>query len=98
MPFINNVTMGNSILHKENSTHGMFYIKKDKGIASELNYKLHDNVMTIDHTETKPEFEGRGLGSKLVEEAVTYARKKNFKVNPLCPFVEVKFVHNGICC
>ena len=74
--------MGNSILHKENSTHGMFYIKKDKGIASELNYKLHNDIMTIDHTETKPEFEGRGLGSKLVEEAVNYARQKNFKINP----------------
>ena len=83
--------MGNSILHKENSTNGMFYIKKDKGIASELNYKLHNDIMTIDHTETKPEFEGRGLGSKLVEEAVNYARQKNFKINPLCPFVEVKF-------
>ena len=37
------------------------------------------------------EYEGQGYASKLMERAVEYARSKNIKIEPLCPFAEVKF-------
>jgi len=45
----------------------------------------------IDHTEVHSAFEGHGVGKKLVLEAVDYARKKNVKIMPLCPFAKAVF-------
>lgn len=84
--------MSQEIKHKENDTRGMFYMEDDKGITSELTYTKQDNgVLVIDHTETRSELEGKGLASMLLKRSVEYAREKNYKINPLCPFAEVKF-------
>ncbi len=81
------------IKHKENNNRGMFYIENDEhGLIAELTYyKRENNVITIDHTEVKREMENRGIGSSLVKETVEYAREKNLKIDPLCPFAEVQF-------
>jgi uncharacterized protein len=47
------------------------------------------NKISIDHTEVNPAFEGRGIGHKLVDEAVRYARQNHLKILPLCWFVEL---------
>ena len=45
----------------------------------------------IDHTEVNPEFSGRGVGQKMVEAALNYARENNLKIIPLCPFAKAQF-------
>ncbi len=79
------------IQHNENETRGIFYIKKDGNTIAELTYSLKDKVMVIDHTEVQPEHEGKGLGSKLVAESYDFAKNKDRKIDPLCPFAEVVF-------
>lgn len=87
--------MSTEISHKKTGNNGSFFIRKEKGIASELTYIMKDDdIMVVNHTETKPLYEGQGLGSMLVEEVVAYARKNSYKIEPLCPFVEVKFDNN----
>jgi len=87
--------MSQSIKHKENQTNGMFYLEDDNGILSELTYiKKDNNILVIDHTETKKGEEGKGLASKLLDHTVNYAKENNFKIDPLCPFAEVKFDEN----
>ena len=39
------------------------------------------------HTEVPREFEGQGIGSKLVRGALDYAREHELRVVPACPFV-----------
>lgn len=87
--------MSTDIHHKENGSRGVFFMRGDKGVSSELTYSLKENVMVIDHTETKREFEGQGLASQLLDKAVDYARNKDYKIDPLCPFAEVKFDENS---
>lgn len=83
------------IKHRESESRGMFYIENEKGLVAELTYRKNDdNVLVIDHTEVKREMENQGIGSKLIEESVEYARKNNYKIDPLCPFAEVKFDQN----
>lgn len=87
--------MSEEIKHKESDRRGMFYMEDDKGITSELTYTIKDNgIMLIDHTETRPELEGRGLATRLVEKSVEFAREQNMKIDPLCPFAEVQFDQN----
>ena len=84
--------MDNKIQQKEEDGNGMFYIEKDGDIVAELTYKKMDNgVLTLDHTETEPEMEGKGLASKLVKHSVEYARKNDFKIDPLCAYAAKQF-------
>lgn len=51
-----------------------------------------ENKIIIDHTEVFPEFNGKGIGKKLVLEGVKYARENNLKIIPLCPFAKALFM------
>ena len=76
--------MNNDIKHKESDRRGMFYMEDDKGITSELTYSRQENgIMIIDHTETRPELEGRGLASRLLKRSFEYAREQTLKIDPL---------------
>ncbi len=83
-----------SIQHKQNDRRGIFFLKHGDQTIAELTYSLDDKVMTIDHTETNPEHEGKGIGAKMVEESYAFAKANNYKINPLCPFAEVIFDRN----
>ena len=50
-----------------------------------------DSKFIIDHTEVSPDFNGKGVGKKLVMAAVDYARANNLKIIPLCPFAKSVF-------
>lgn len=45
------------------------------------------DVVVIPHTETSPEFGGRGLASKLVRYSLDDIRAQGLRVEPACPFV-----------
>ena len=50
-----------------------------------------DSKFIIDHTEVSPDFNGKGVGKKLVMAAVDYTRANNLKIIPLCPFAKSVF-------
>lgn len=80
------------IQQKETEGKGMFYVEKDDDIIAELTYTINDNnVMTLDHTETEPEYTGEGLASSLVKHSVEYAREKNLRIDPLCEYAAKQF-------
>lgn len=84
--------MNHEIQQKETDGKGMFYIEKDGDIVAELIYTLQDNnIMTLDHTETDPKFEGEGLASSLVKHSVDYAREKDIRIDPLCRYAAAQF-------
>ncbi|APS40656.1 MULTISPECIES: GNAT family N-acetyltransferase [Salegentibacter] len=83
------------IKHRENDSRGMFFVEDEKGIYAELTYtKKPGDVLTIDHTEVRPELEGQGIATKLLAHSVDFAREHNYKIDPLCPFAEVQFDRN----
>ena len=45
----------------------------------------------IDHTEVNEGNNGKGFGKKMVAKAVEFAREKNIKIIPLCPFAKKVF-------
>lgn len=53
-------------------------------------YQRAGDVVAFTHTEVEPEFEGRGVASALVREALDDVRAKGkCKVVPVCPYVKV---------
>ena len=68
------------------------YIEENGERLAEMTYVWAGTGMfIIDHTEVSPDFNGKGVGKKLVMAAVEYARANNLKIIPLCPFAKNVF-------
>jgi predicted GNAT family acetyltransferase len=79
----------------EQGTKGAFIIQEhDKRVAEMTYSKAGDNLIIIDHTEVSDSLRGTGAGKQLVTAAVNYAREKNIKILPLCPFAKSVFDRN----
>jgi predicted GNAT family acetyltransferase len=55
--------------------------------AGHASYRRTEGTISYTHTEIKPEFEGRGLGGRLIRAALDRAREEGLEVLPVCPFV-----------
>jgi hypothetical protein len=81
-----------NIQHEENQKKGKFYYKKDGKQVAEMTYTYAgDDRIIIDHTEVDESLRGEGVGYKLVEASVRFARENNMFIMPLCPFANAVF-------
>lgn len=64
-----------------------YEIEVDGELAGFADYRLGETSIAFTHTEIDPKRGGQGLGSRLIEFAVTDARSRNLKIHPICPFV-----------
>jgi predicted GNAT family acetyltransferase len=74
------------VVHDEDEAR--FVARIDGVFAGASYYWYRRGRMVLIHTETHPEFEGRGVGSSLTRMALDAAREHDEMVVPLCPFVE----------
>ncbi|RZK82303.1 MAG: N-acetyltransferase [Pedobacter sp.] len=83
------------IEHTDDKKRG-FFLANDNGVkAGKMDYVwAGENKFIIEHTEASPEYSGKGIGKKLVYEAVAFARSKNVKILPLCTFAKSVFDKN----
>ena len=56
-------------------------------LAGTIRYRPSEEAVALIHTELAPEFEGQGLGSKLVAGALDDLRGRGLRVIPICRFV-----------
>jgi uncharacterized protein len=78
--------------HREESR---FEVEVDGLLAGFSAYELSDGVITFAHTEVDDAFEGQGVGSTLVREALDRVRADGgVRVRPLCPFVRAWIEHH----
>ncbi|MEO7978806.1 GNAT family N-acetyltransferase [Flavobacterium sp.] len=71
---------------------GHFEAVEDGKKAGKMTYTwAGDAKFIIDHTEVNEEFNGKGVGKKLVMTAIDYARNNGLKIIPLCPFAKSVF-------
>jgi len=72
--------------------NGCFYAAIDGITEAKMTFVFAGaDKIIIDHTEVNPGKNGKGLGKKMVEQAVLFAREKNLKIIPLCPFAKSVF-------
>ena len=80
------------ILQENNETKGRFFIEIDGKTEAEMTYTwAGPHRIIIDHTEVNEILKGQSAGKQMVLKAVDYAREKQIKILPLCPFAHSVF-------
>lgn len=80
------------IQQQEDGKKGEFYLELDGIKQASMTYSYAgDDKIIIDHTEVDESLKGQGVGYKLVEASVDFAREKGLKIMPLCPFANAVF-------
>lgn len=72
-------------IEQNDETFDIYYDAEKAGF---MQYRLKEDILEIIHTEVFEEFGGKGLGKELVQTAVEYAKKNNFKILPSCPYAK----------
>lgn len=81
-----------NIQHSDNGFKGEFYIASNGETQAKMTYVwVGASEFIIDHTEVGDALRGQGAGKELVAQAVTFAREKQVKIIPLCPFAKSVF-------
>ena len=76
----------------ENPKGGEFVIQESGNRMAEMGYtNAGDGKIIIDHTFVESALRGENLGKDLVAEGVEFARERNLKIVPLCPFAMSEF-------
>jgi predicted GNAT family acetyltransferase len=73
---------------RHNAAHSRFEAVLDEG-AAVAEYRLHDGVMQILHTEVPRALEGRGIAASMMAAAVAHAREQGLKIDPRCSYAAV---------
>ena len=71
----------------DNPDGARYEITVDDHAAGFATYRLSPGVIAFLHVEVDPAFEGQGIGSRLVADALDDARARGLSVRPICPFV-----------
>lgn len=81
-----------NIQHKDDGHKGAFHVQHDNEMLAEMTYVWAGaGKIIIDHTHVDEKLKGQGAGKKMVAAAVDFARAKNLKIIPLCPFAKSVF-------
>ena len=69
---------------------GRFEARIDGALAGFAEYADADGIRTFPHTEVDPAYGGRGVGSRLVDEALRATVAAGLRIRPLCSFVRAR--------
>lgn len=87
--------MNEEVQLEVNDRKGFFHIDIDGKTEAKMTFVFAGpNKIIIDHTEVNEGYNGKGFGKKMVTKAVKYAREKDIKIVPLCPFAKKVFDKN----
>ena len=67
---------------------GVLLLNKDEEEVGRLTYTIfpEENKFIISFVLVHAQFEGRGMGKYLVEEAIKFARENNWNIYPHCSY------------
>jgi predicted GNAT family acetyltransferase len=81
---------GNQIQVEHVPDRKRFEVRLQDEIAF-LSYTAHDGDVSFDHTYVPDTWRGRGVAAQLVRAAADEARRRHWKILPLCSYVVTFF-------
>lgn len=80
--------MGTDNTVRDNKREQRFEMALGEGKTAFIRYaETGEGMVELTHTEVPEEFEGKGIGSKLVRGTFEILREENLQMMPLCPFI-----------
>jgi predicted GNAT family acetyltransferase len=70
----------------DNRAEGRYEAHTNGEVAGYLFYRERPGGLVLIHTEVADEFEGQGVGGRLVAAVLDDVRARGLSVTPLCPF------------
>ena len=73
-----------------------FYIgDSEKELLAEMTFVYAgEDIKKIDHTSVSDELRRQNIGKQLLQRLVEFAKEKNKKIVPLCPFAKKEMMRN----
>jgi predicted GNAT family acetyltransferase len=81
-----------TITHEESGHRGAFFVTQDGVRLAEMTYsRANAALVIIDHTEVAASLSGQGVGRRLLDAAVAWARETHTRIAATCPYVSAQF-------
>lgn len=78
-------------MYEIKEANNLFYVgESPETKVANIDYTIEKKVLTIWHTEVAEALRGQGIAAKLVDHAVTYARKNGLLINPVCSYADAR--------
>ncbi len=79
--------MPDEITIERNDEQRRYELRLDGELAGYAVFRMNPGRITFTHTVVQPEFEGKGLGSRLARFALDDAVARELTIVPVCPFI-----------
>jgi predicted GNAT family acetyltransferase len=86
------VTLAIEIGHEEDDGKGAFFFEQGGVRLGEMTYsRTGPALVIIDHTEVHEKLKGLGVGRRMLDTAVAWARKTGTRIAATCPYARAQF-------
>lgn len=80
------------VQQRDNEHKGEFFVEQEGERLAEMTYSwAGTDKFIIDHTDVSDTLRGQGVGRYLLDATVQFARDRQVKIIPLCPFAKSVF-------
>lgn len=87
------------IKQEESGHRGAFFLERDGKRLAEMTYsRANQALVIIDSTSVDAELKGQGVGRKLLDAAVAWARETQTRIVATCPFASAQFAKDPSIC
>lgn len=84
------------VQHQEQGSKGEWFVDHEGKRVAEMTYSwAGEDKFIIDHTWVDDSLRGQSVGRHLLDTAVDFARQKQVKIIPLCPYAKSVFTKDS---
>lgn len=81
-----------AIRHIEEAARGAFVMEEAGRLVAEMTYsRASDTLVILEHTHVDDSLRGEGVGRRLLDQAVAWARKHRLTLSATCPYAKSQF-------